>query len=312
MEPLRVGLVGLGVISRFYVAALTQPDSGMRLAAVCDRDETALVPFRGRTPCYRDYRAMVERDELDAVVLTLPNDAHAAACHACIDAGLAVCVEKPLALSLAEGAAIVARAGERHVMVFTAFHRRYNTAVLELVRRLPADVPIASVAVRYWERIEDHVGRDRWYLDAERCGGGCVADNGPNAYDLAALFLGELRLVDAVIERDAAGTDRRAVLTLTAGAAAARLDLDWSYPGERKDVQITLADGRTYRADMLAGFPGFKASLWHEYVGVLRAFRERMGPSRGVVDGGLPALAAVEAAYRAGAAEAGTRRAAAP
>ncbi len=310
MEPLRVGVVGLGVISRFYVAALTQRDSGMRLAAVCDRDETALVPFRRHVPCYRDYRAMVERDELDAVVLTLPNDAHAAACHACIDAGLAVCVEKPLALRLAEGAAIVAHASERDVIVFTAFHRRYNLAVLELVRRLPADVPIASVEVRYWERIEDHVGRDRWYLDAERCGGGCVADNGPNAYDLAALFLGELRLVDAVIERDAAGTDRRAVLTMTAGEAEARLDLDWSYPGERKDVHITLADGRIDRADMLAGFPGFKASLWHEYVGVMRAFRERLGSSRVAVDGGLPALAAVEAAYRAGPPR--TRGAAAP
>jgi predicted dehydrogenase len=307
MEPLRVGVVGLGVISRFYLAALTHV-AGLRLAAVCDRDEAVLVPFRGRTPCYTDYRTMLGRTPLDAAVITLPNDVHLDACLACLDVGLAVCVEKPLALSLADGAAIVERAREKRAVIFTAFHRRYNSAVLALVRRLPADVPVESLTVRYWERIEEHVGADRWYLEPERCGGGCVADNGPNAFDLAALFLDDLRLSGATIERDAAGIDRRALLTLASAGATARLDLDWSYPGERKDVDVTLADGRTDHADMLSGYPGFKESLWHEYIGVLEAFRERIGTAAAMGDGGLPALALTDAAYRAETIRPGTSR----
>jgi len=182
MEELRIGVVGLGVISRFHLDAFSQVD-GVRLAGVCDLDETALARFRGVVPCHRDYRELLDRSRLDAVVITLPNDAHLHACLTAIDAGLGVCVEKPLALRLADGEAIVGRARAAGVVTFTAFHRRYNSSVLALLGRLPSKPSIESLTIRYWERIEDHVGREQWYLDPARCGGGCVADNGPNAFD---------------------------------------------------------------------------------------------------------------------------------
>ncbi|GAA0272658.1 hypothetical protein GCM10009527_081360 [Actinomadura nitritigenes] len=59
---------------------------------------------------------------------------------------------------------------------------------------------------------------------------------------------------------------------------------------------MRLADGRTLHADMLDGHPGFKGSLWHEYVGVLRDFDRRVRAPR-TPDGGLAALRFVRAAY---------------
>jgi predicted dehydrogenase len=297
----RVGIVGLGVISAFYLAAVDEL-AGWELAAVCDVREAALAPHRGRVPCYRDHRSMLAQTPLDAVVVTVPNDAHAAVCRAALLAGVAVCVEKPLALTAAEGHALHRLAHTQQTPLFTAFHRRYNDAALALRRRIAdraGGVPIASMRVRYLERIEEHIGADTWYLEPSRCGGGCVADNGPNAFDLVRLFLGEVEVTGAAILRDAEGVDRQATVHLAAaGGTEATVELDWSHPGETKDVEVRLADGTVLRADLLAGHRGFKSSLWHEYVGILRdvaATLARGGP--GPRDG-LVALELVEAAYR--------------
>lgn len=299
MRQLSIGVIGLGVISRFYLAALRDNPS-LRLRAVCDLDDRALAPYRGRLLCHRHHREMLDCGNLDAIVVTVPNDAHATVCHDVLAAGLPVCVEKPLATRVADGQALAAFARARGVQLFTAFHRRYNSAVLALARRLPAEASIESLTVRYYERIEDHIGRDRWYLDSVRCGGGCVADNAPNAYDLARLFLGDLQVTGAVIDRDAHGTDRRAQVALRAvSGATAQVELDWSYPGERKEVEIRLAGGSTHRADMIRDYPGFKNSLWHEYVGVLTDFERMLSSSGHRTDGGLAALALVDATYRA-------------
>ncbi|MGH3693834.1 MAG: Gfo/Idh/MocA family protein [Pseudonocardiaceae bacterium] len=299
MRPRRIGVIGLGVISRCYLAALDQIPS-LRLAAVCDTDEAALRAFHGQVPCHLDHRELLARTDLDAVVITVPNDAHTTVGRDALEAGLAVCLEKPLATRLSDGEALVDCARRAGVCLFTAFHRRYNSAVQTLVSSLPSESPVESLTVRYLERIEEHIGAEGWYLDPARCGGGCVADNGPNAYDLARLFLGELRVTGAEIARDAHGIDRQARVVLRAASGAtARVELDWSYAGERKDVEIVLADGGVHHADMLRGYPGFKSSLWHEYLGILRDFEHALSGRAHRVDGGLPALALVDATYRA-------------
>ncbi|GHG24194.1 Gfo/Idh/MocA family protein [Streptomyces hydrogenans] len=308
--PLRLGIAGLGVISRFYVAAAERMPE-WEVAAVCDLREEALDPFRGRVACHTDHRAMLAAGPLDALVVAVPNHAHAEVCADALRAGVPVCVEKPLALDAADGRRLAALSRERGVPVLTAFHRRYNDRVLALLDRLPApDAPVRveSVTVRYLERIEEHIGADTWYLDPARCGGGCVADNGPNAFDLVRLLLGETpsEVVAAEVVRDAAGTDRQAVVELAGPGGRGRVELDWSYPGEVKDVVVRLDDGTELSADMLGGRPGFKESLWHEYEGVLRdvaALRELPDPSR-AVEGGLAALELVAAVYAAEAASA--------
>jgi predicted dehydrogenase len=295
---MRIGVVGIGVISRFYLAVLRE-SGPLSLGAVCDVRPEALAPYRDEVPCWSDHRDMMAAGGLDAVVVTVPNDRHASVCRDLLDAGLPVCVEKPLAISLDDGRDLAALAAARAAVLFTAFHRRYNARVRALLDGLPRDVPVESVRVRYLERIEDHVGDDRWYLDPARCGGGCVADNGPNAFDVARLFLGPLTLRDADIRRDESGVDRQAEIRLTAESGAeATVELDWSHEGETKDVEVRLADGTVRRADMLTGFPGFKQSLWHEYSGVLRDFARAVHV--GGEDGaGLSALELVDAVYRA-------------
>lgn len=299
MAPWRLGLVGLGTISRYYLAGIERLPT-FRLAAVCDVDVGRLAPFRHELPCYGTHQEMIRDAALDAVIVAVPNDLHASVCSDALCAGLPVCVEKPLATDLTAGRGLVAQARHRGLPLLTAFHRRHNGAVVRLRRDLAGKPPIRSLRVRYLERIEEHAGDNHWYLDPARCGGGCVADNGPNAFDLTRLLLGEVKVIDACIERDARGIDRRAVVNLRAeSGSTAHVQLDWSYDGECKELEVERVDGTIHLADMLHGHSGFKGSLWHEYIGVLDQLDRVLTRGRPEDDGGLPALKLVTSTYGA-------------
>ena len=290
---IRVGVVGLGVIGRLYLDAVRE-HPGLTLAAVCDVRTELLDGLGAR---FTDHRRMLAEAGLDAVVVTVPNDAHHAVGADALATGVAVCMEKPLATTTADALDLDRRARAAGVPLFTAFHRRHNDNFRALLSTL--DGPVARVAVRYLERIEDHVGVDAWYLDPRRCGGGCVADNGPNAFDLVRRILGEVAVTDVSVTREG-GVDRRATVELRSPAGATALvELDWSFPGEVKDVAVELAGGGRRHADLLAGHPGFKESLRHEYRGVVAEFAELVAARRSAPGDGLAALELVESCYRA-------------
>lgn len=293
----RVAVVGLGAISQYYLRAVRElPD--WNLAAVCDVRLDALTPYLGTTPCFRDHRTLFREADVDAVVITVPNDLHALVSRDALREGLPVCVEKPVALSLDEGRELARSSTAEGVPVFTAFHRRYNDNVQRLWKALDGRTDIESVTVRYLELIEDHIGGDTWYLDPDRCGGGCLADNGPNAFDLVRQFLGDVEVVDATVQRDNSDVDRRArVKLLSSSGVRASVELDWSYPGELKDIEVRMQEGTIHRADMLAGHHGFKSSLWHEYAGVLTDFGAAIDAGTTRTDGGLAALELVDDSY---------------
>jgi predicted dehydrogenase len=302
MRPYRVGVIGMGVISRFYVEAL-RASPHAALAAVCDKSSAKLEPFRAAgVATFEDYRALLAREDINAVVVTLPNDLHYAACRDAMRAGKHVCCEKPLTIDRAQADELVALSLATGRALLTAFHRRYNAHIMRALGQVRLE-DIVHVDAAYLERIEEHAGDDLWYMSPGRSGGGCIADNGPNVFDLLSTFLGPLTVERAEVTHERAGVDLEARVVLTnARGARADVHLDWAYPcGERKDVLIHLRNGRQVYADMLAGFRGFKSSLPHEYHAIVADFVRAIkhGGSHG--EEGRDAVRLVEEAYAAAA-----------
>jgi predicted dehydrogenase len=93
---MRIGMIGLGVISRFYEAAFDKIE-GAELVAVCDTNPARLLPYRGRVASeFTDYGALLDSEEVAAVVINVPNDQHFTLVRAALIAGKHVCCEKPL------------------------------------------------------------------------------------------------------------------------------------------------------------------------------------------------------------------------
>ncbi|MFD7626604.1 Gfo/Idh/MocA family protein [Streptomyces sp. NPDC059851] len=308
---MRYGVIGLGAIAPFFLEAVERcPES--TLTAVCDLDPARTQPLADEgTPAFTDYRELLAAGVCDAVIITLPNHLHAEVAIAALEDGVAVCCEKPLAITSADARRMAETADRTGTTLFTAFHRRYNRHLIGLREALPADrSQITRLTVRYNENILEHIGGDRWYLDAERCGGGCLIDNGPNALDMAHALVGGLSVTGVRLGDVRSGIEYVAELDLVSeDGVPVRVELDWALStGEVKDVVAELADGTVLRADMLEGFTAFKSSLQHEYDGILADFRSQVAAGRASCGTGVEIVGLVEDAYAVGRAESGRRR----
>lgn len=120
---LTVAHIGVGGMGRAHLRmSITLRDQGLfNIAAVCDVDEerpayAAEIAGPGVTP-YRDYRYILERKDIDGVVIATPDHWHAMmTVHAC-ESGKHVYVEKPASVTIAEGRAMVRAARENNRVV---------------------------------------------------------------------------------------------------------------------------------------------------------------------------------------------------
>jgi predicted dehydrogenase len=109
-EKITIGMIGVRNMGGAHLGwLLRKPD--VVVAAVCDVDESVRLEARARTDnkadAYNDYRRLLERNDIDAVLIATPDHWHGlTTVHAC-QAGKDVYVEKPLALTIEEGRAMV-------------------------------------------------------------------------------------------------------------------------------------------------------------------------------------------------------------
>lgn len=143
MTLLRIGVVGLGAVAQsVHLPLIKRRWDLFDLAAVADLSPTLLGQIGtqyGISPEHQHHNlaSMLAGEELDAVVL-LTSGSHGAPALQCIEAGVAVLCEKPLAFSLEEIHTL--RKAERNhgrPMLLLGYMKEYDPAVLALKERLP-------------------------------------------------------------------------------------------------------------------------------------------------------------------------------
>lgn len=121
--PVRVGVVGLRHGAR-HVRGWQQA-RGSTVSAVCDLDEeriaAALADAGPGCMATTSYERLLEAPDVDAVVVSVPNDAHAQMAEQALEAGKHVAVEKPMATTGEQAADLVWLAKERG-LVLAALH----------------------------------------------------------------------------------------------------------------------------------------------------------------------------------------------
>jgi len=115
-----IGVGGMGMTHVFNMLRF-QKEGKVRIAALCDADENqleaAVENVKGGAVPYRDYRYILERKDIDAVIIATPDHWHAVqTVHAC-QCGKHVYVEKPASVTVREGQAMVKAARSNKVAV---------------------------------------------------------------------------------------------------------------------------------------------------------------------------------------------------
>jgi predicted dehydrogenase len=128
---LRIGLVGLGSMGmNHYRIARNHPE--IAVAALCDTAGGEGCP----EPLFRDVDEMLASAALDAVILCVPTHLHHAMALKCIDKGLPVLIEKPLASTAAQGRELLGRVENAGARIAVGHVERFNPVVNALIREL--------------------------------------------------------------------------------------------------------------------------------------------------------------------------------
>jgi predicted dehydrogenase len=126
-EKLNLGIIGTGNRAAEDLHQVATEN----IVALCDVDATFLAGAQQRFPraaAYRDFRKMLERNDLDAIVIGTPDHTHAVAAVAALQSGRHVYCEKPLAHTVSEARRIaeVAKKHHRITQMGTQIHATNN------------------------------------------------------------------------------------------------------------------------------------------------------------------------------------------
>ena len=125
-HPLRIGLIGAGMIGRKHAAYLkTSPDCDLVAIADPFPGAQAIAAEHGAV-CCADFEEMMASHELDGVIIAAPNDLHETVGVAAAAHGLPMIVEKPIAASNEAAGRLTAAAERAGVPLLVGHHRRYN------------------------------------------------------------------------------------------------------------------------------------------------------------------------------------------
>jgi predicted dehydrogenase len=195
MNKVRVGCIGTGLICDLVHLPALKLDERVDLVALCGRNRERTQQFadkHGIAATYTDYRDMIARAGLDAIVIASPDDLHYEMAMAALDAGLHVLCEKPLALHAADARAMYDKAeakGVRHMSFFTYRwlpHYRYLRELLDqnpLGRLYHCEF---SFRMNYGAKADYG-----WRFDRKRANG-ALGDMGAHMFDLARYLVGDI------------------------------------------------------------------------------------------------------------------------
>ncbi len=315
VQPLRVGIVGLGWAGQTHLKAYLQlPQVQVLALAGLEEDRLAALGAEHDVPhLYREWGDLLARDDLDVVSVCTPNHLHAPVAIAALEGGRHVLCEKPLARTAAEGEAIVEAAVAARRVLQVAFNHRARDDV-QVLRRYIESGGLGRIyhVKANWLRRSGIPTLGSWFTSREMAGGGPLIDIGVHILDIALHLLDEpdpLTVSAATYAelgtrgrgnrderfsrsrsgpktgstRDFEVEDLATAFIRLAGGATMILETGWAvYGGYGDDFDITLYGTEGGAAITVKGY-GWEDTLriYTDLAGVPAEVRPRVGPSEG-------------------------------
>src|SRR4029450_5125771 len=203
MRELRVALLGQGFMGKAHSNAYCQAGHffdlpyRLRRKLICGRDAAALARMAERwewEETATDWRAAIDRDDIDAVDIALPNHLHAPVAIAAAQAGKMILCEKPLAMNLAEAESM--REAARGVPTLVWFNYRRVPAIA-FARQLIDEGRLGTI-FHYDAAYRQQWGADlsraaTWRMDPSLAGSGVADDLLTHLLDTALYLNGPVK-----------------------------------------------------------------------------------------------------------------------
>ena len=192
-------IVGCGDVSIIHTEALAEMDD-VTLAGVCDPDpqQRASAARAHGVPGFPDHLSLLDTVKPDVVHLCTPHNQHASVAIDCLEHGVNVIVEKPLAHTLDEAQRLIQAAERSSAKIAVCFQNRYNVTAQALHRLLTSgdlgEVLGASFTV-LWHRNADYYLSRPWRGTWAVGGGGLLMNQAIHTVDLLQWLMGDVETV---------------------------------------------------------------------------------------------------------------------
>jgi predicted dehydrogenase len=181
-----IGIIGAGMIANVHAEAAKAV--GTNVVCVFDPRESKTNEFAKKHECdvASSVEELVARDDIEGVVIAVPNDQHAPLAIQALESGKHVLLEKPMAMSITQCDEILAARDASGKVLQMGFVCRYSPAAMK-AKQLIEDGTIGDVldvqATLVRQRGIPGIGG--WFTTKQRSGGGCLIDIGVHLIDVA-------------------------------------------------------------------------------------------------------------------------------
>jgi len=196
---MHIGIAGCGIIGKKRANSL--PSGYLKAVADIskDRAEELAANYPGVT-AYSDWQEMIQRDDLDLIIVSTTNNWLAPITLAAVNTGKHVLVEKPAACHFSELDPVIEAAEKNRVKVMIGYNLRCHPAFIKSMKIVRSGMigPLLYIRGRY-----GHGGRPgyekEWRAKPAISGGGELLDQGVHLIDLSRWFLGDFNHVQGHI-----------------------------------------------------------------------------------------------------------------
>ncbi len=235
---LRIGLLGTGLIGRFYTESLHGKRSADRVEIVYSRNAERVRAFAQQYDIPKhttDLQQAVNDPDIDAVIVGLPNHLHEEAVLAAAAAGKAVLCTKPLGRNAEEALRMLQAVEDAGVFHAYLEDLVYTPKTLKAL----ASVKGGAVGDVLWVRSrETHPGpHSDWFWDKELSGGGAIVDMGCHCVEIARNFIGkDIRPVEVMCWADTLvhpieAEDHAVGMVKYENGAIGQFEVSWAFRG---------------------------------------------------------------------------------
>ena len=240
MTEIKIGFIGCGGNANGHMNQLAGIE-GARVVAVCDLqvERAQSAAEKHNADPYTAHQALLERDDLDAVYLSLPVFAHGQPELDVIERGLPFLVEKPVAISMDIAREVEAAVANAGLITCVGYQLRYLGST-KITRQILQDRTINMVVGKYWCST-GHGDPNAWLRQMNKSGGQLV-EQATHTIDMMRYMGGEVETVYAMqanrFLKETDCPDANSVSLQFASGAVGSLTATWAYAGDWSNANV--------------------------------------------------------------------------
>ncbi len=198
MNTLKVGIIGLGHMGQLHMQNAMRVD-GVEVVAGADKSEKSRrYAERYHVKTYDDYTKLIDNEDLDAVIISLPNFLKKEGVFYAAEKGLDIFLDKPISRNLAEAEEIVRKVQKENVRMMLGVNYRYFPCMQKLKSKLDSGEigdPVIATSELVMNGPISHalvpVPIPEWWLSKDLAGGGALLDLGYHLIDGLCWLMGD-------------------------------------------------------------------------------------------------------------------------